>query len=201
MFQISQCQIQRLIPLSDSTKPDRAGYVQNFLQSTKTKKCRNKKLKSVDDLCIKASADRPRCDFSLAAEDVSNLTFTDLVRLFLAVKPAPLAAPNPHLFPPHAFGGAPVTFWEIPEVRHGFGAARQPVRSASAHGEQPVAPRHHGRRHGRDHGSADDDDAATAFKRWMIWMLRVGRIITVPILMMLRMCVAPRCSAPHIAVF
>ena len=71
---------------------------------------------------------------------------------------------NPHLFPPHAFRGAGVTFWEMPEVRHGFGAGRHPVRPASAHGEQPVAPRHHGRRHGRDHGSADDDDAVTAFK-------------------------------------
>jgi hypothetical protein len=32
-------------------------------------------------------------------------------------------------------------------------------------GEQPVAPRHDGRRHGRDHGSGDDYDAVTAFKR------------------------------------
>ena len=42
---------------------------------------------------------------------------------------------------------------------------KDPVRSASAHGEQPVAPRHHGRRHGRDHSSGDDYDAVTAFKR------------------------------------
>ena len=45
-----------------------------------------------------------------------------------------------------------------------IGAGRHSVRPALAHGEQPVAPRHHGRRHGRDHGSADDDDAVTAFK-------------------------------------
>ena len=42
---------------------------------------------------------------------------------------------------------------------------KDPVRSASAHGEQPVAPRHHGRRHGRDRSSGDDDDAVTAFTR------------------------------------
>ena len=123
-----------------------------------------------------------RCDFPLASEDVSNLTFTDLVRLFLVVESAPLAAPRgfmngiqrrgeiagpgdrdgllihqSHLFLPHAF-------WEMPEVRHGFGGGRHPVRPASTHGEQPVAPRHHGRRHGRDHGSGDDEDAVTAFK-------------------------------------
>ena len=32
--------------------------------------------------------------FPLASEDVSNLTFTDLVRLFLVVESAPLAAPR-----------------------------------------------------------------------------------------------------------
>jgi hypothetical protein len=32
-------------------------------------------------------------------------------------------------------------------------------------------------------------------------VLRAMRIITVPILMMLRMCLAPRCFAPHIFVF
>jgi hypothetical protein len=40
---------------------------------------------------------------------------------------------------------------------------KDPVRSASAHGEQPVAPRHRGRRHGRDRNSGDDDDAVTRF--------------------------------------
>jgi len=54
--------------------------------------------------------------------------------------------------------------WKCPKCGMDL-VLKDPVRSASAHGEQPVAPRHHGRRHGRDRSSGDDDDAVTAFTR------------------------------------
>jgi hypothetical protein len=47
----------------------------------------------------------------------------------------------------------------------------------------------------------DGSDSTRDRCRDIAMVLRVGRIITIPMLMMLRMCFAPRCSAPHIVVF